>query len=614
MTIVSLKLRLLGGFRLSETATGEAVLLRRYDRMFAVLALRAPAPVSRPEVCRILWPGVASGAASSRLRVALATFSVQWKGVFERKDRSLSLNPALLSVDLWEVQNQVEEIGRLLDDGAELDAWVDLLPTLSLPLLPDWQDAWLEDLRRDWDSFARDHLMGAAELAVERGETERAVQLAAGALRRDPFSEAGWRLYVAQSSRCGAGRKATSEFQTARRKLRSELDLDFSEALIADLEMSGIDGFAPATDMHAPHTTAEAEIMTRAFLSALESQPAVAGGLMAIPEFCFEASAAPKRFMALLERAVRVIPHSDPVWAGCSINWLSVRYQLGERSELLVDLAELLALSRDPTIQARTLGLKSGCLLYTGDLAGAEKAAGQSLELCRDFALESHWPKALHDQGLVSILRGRHADADAKFTEGLAMVEPVNTRTAGISRAYLRYAHAKNAFVQGDFESADLWMRTALDTGHEYAHDGSYTQYLPFAGLVYASAGHETEGTRLLADAMRQLHRSGHLRGQLSSLTYAARILWTRGHQEAATNIAGYEVHWRERTGRPRTLFHQTVMRGIPSSPESQLPANWSGKRPPVQVLRAVYQLLQEILPVAASGRSRLQEARRPVI
>lgn len=614
MGAVSLELRLLGGFRMVDAANGAPIPLRRYDRMFAFLALHAPDMVPRPEVCRILWPGVATGAASSRLRVALTSFGNQWSGLLVRDGRSLGLDPSLIRTDVWSVRAEAKKLSATLDEEAELDGWMALLPQLRLPLLPDWHDEWLEEARREWNAFARDQLLGAAELAVERGETERAVQFAEGALQRDPYSEAGWRLYVAQSSRCGAGRKATGEFQAARRQLRSELGLDFSEALIADLELSGIDGFAPATDIHAPHTIAEAEIMTRAFLSALESQPLVAGGLMAIPEFCFEASAAPKRFLALLERAVRVIPQDDPIWAGCFVNWLSVRFQLGERSELLEDVGQLLAATRDPFIQARSLGLKATSLMYVGDTAGAEKAARQSLDLCRDFNLTTHWPKALHDMGLVEMLRGRHAEAEANMLEGLAMVEPVTTRTAGISRAYLRYALAKNSFVQGEFEAANEWMRTALDTGHEYAHDGSYTQYLPLAGLVYFSAGHDREGIRLLADSLRQLHRSGHVRGQQSSLSYAARILWSRGHLETAAHIAGYELAWRERTDRPRTLFHQMVMRGIPARTESQMESAWSSKRPPVQVLRAVYQHLQDLLPGMTGARARMNDVRRPVI
>lgn len=216
--------------------------------------------------------------------------------------------------------------------------------------------------------------------------------------------------------------------------------------------------------------------------------------------------------------------------------------------------------------------------------------------------------------GLVELLRGRHTEAEGNLMEGLAMVEPVTTRTAGISRAYLRYALAKNSFVQGECEAANEWMRTALDTGHEYAQDGSYTQYLPFAGLVYFSAGHDREGIRLLADSLRQLHRSGHVRGQQSSLTYAARILWSRGHLETAAHIAGYELAWRERTDRPRTLFHQMVMRGIPARTESQLESAWSSKRPPVQVLRAVYQHLLDLLPGMTGARARVNDVRRPVV
>jgi hypothetical protein len=83
---------------------------------------------------------------------------------------------------------------------------------------------------------------------------------------------------------------------------------------------------------------------------------------------------------------------------------------------------------------------------------------------------------------------------------------------------------------------------------------------------------------------------------------------------ETAAHIAGYEVAWRERTHRPRTLFHQMVMRGVPTTRENQLPEAWSIHCRPVQVLRAVHQQAQALIPASAGGRSRLNDAHRPVL
>ena len=373
------QIRLLGDFQLSSQEAHEPFALRRYDRLFAYLALRHPEPVARKSVLQHLYPEAEAETAANRLRVALTGFQRQWGDLILRNSRQVQLNPDRVQIDLHDVRQEAARVAGLMDEDEELAAWIALAPQLGRPLLTAWHDDWLASEQAAWDGWARDQLLHAAELAMQRGHSEAALTFAQTALQRDRYSESAWRIYGPQSARHGRGRRAVEEFAEARRHLRYHFDLDFSEALVTEMDMAGLDGFAPAMEDSAPHSWVEAEAFSRAILTALERKPTVAGSLMAMPEFYSEACIAPNRFLRLLERALEVLPETDESWPGCCMNWIALRMHLGVRIEAIGDLQRLLTIARDPRTRSRAL---SAVLRSAAAGAGPPAVSSASTSLC----------------------------------------------------------------------------------------------------------------------------------------------------------------------------------------------------------------------------------------
>jgi DNA-binding SARP family transcriptional activator len=589
------RIRLLGEFEMVSQEAEAPLALRRYDRLFAYLAVRHPEPVMRKSLLMQLYPEASVETAANRLRVALTGFQRQWGDLLLRDHRCLQLNPERVRIDLHDVQQEAKRVAGLLDEEDELAGWLALAPQLGRALLPSWSEDWLAPEQSSWDGWARDQLLHAAEMAVERQHSEAAETLAATALHRDRFSETAWRIYGAQAARNGRGRKAGEEFAKARRHLRHEFDLDFSESLVTEMELAGLDGFAPAMEDSAPHSWVEAEALSRSILTALERKPGVAGVLMAMPEFYTEACIAPKRFMRLLERALEVLPVSDESWPGCCMNWIALRLHLGARIEVIGELQHLLTVATDPRTRSRGLSALAVAHMCENRLHLAEQALKQVQQEMKAAGLDHHFYLNLRDVANLHVLRGENQAALQVYQRALVFFEGREDRESGLARGSLSYGLATAYFMQKQYQAAEEPIRRSMHEFHRYAHHGSFAAYVPFSGLVLYRAGHRQEGVHALADSLRLVYRKGLYRAQQASLNYAALILADLGQVGLARDISGYELAWRARTQSPRTAFQTALMRDVEVTPSSALPPELDVRLSPAAVLKRVYERLKKL-------------------
>src|SRR4051812_21636639 len=89
---MSITLTLLGGCQLTVRGRPIALTAKKTQALLAVVALRAPRPVPRAELCRLFWPDVEEEQARASLRQALAVLR-----------RALPTKPEVLLLDARDV-------------------------------------------------------------------------------------------------------------------------------------------------------------------------------------------------------------------------------------------------------------------------------------------------------------------------------------------------------------------------------------------------------------------------------------------------------------------------------------------------------------------------------
>ena len=194
--------RLLGGFELSCDGARVSV-PPGSQRLIAFLALH-DRPLLRLYVAGALWLDVEETRSCANLRSALWRLRQPGHPIVE----ATATHVCLASAVVVDVQELVRVARQVLDSpGDALDVIFDDGP-LEENLLPDWYEDWI-DLERERLRQLRLHAVeAAAEYALAQHRPARAVDLALGALRRDPLRESLHELvirtHLAQGNRAEA--------------------------------------------------------------------------------------------------------------------------------------------------------------------------------------------------------------------------------------------------------------------------------------------------------------------------------------------------------------------------------------------------------------------------
>jgi DNA-binding SARP family transcriptional activator len=217
-----LKLKLLGGFALMRDSE-QIELPMSVQRLIALLALRER-PLTRAYVASVLWPDHSTQRSLANLRTALWRANRCRVPVVATTGERLCLHEAV-QVDV----RLMLGIGRVANDCSrqvirDYDGmpWLDL----SLDLLPDWYDEWLEDDREGVHQL-RLHLLErlADELSLTGRHTE-AIQTALATVRLDPLRETAHAALIRAHLAYGNRFEAVRQFHRCRAILDRELGLE----------------------------------------------------------------------------------------------------------------------------------------------------------------------------------------------------------------------------------------------------------------------------------------------------------------------------------------------------------------------------------------------------
>jgi DNA-binding SARP family transcriptional activator len=212
---------------------------RQVRLIFAYLVVNRSRPVSRDELIDVVWPDVAPadpGAALStllaRLRAAIG------EGVLQGRHGLTLCLPSGAWVDLEAAELHVARAQAALDrrdHAAALEASADGLRLIERPLLPEFDETWVEERRRELDDLRLStyETMARAGLALGPNGLGRAERAARELIKLAAFRESGYALLMQVYARRGDAAEGLRVFDRLRVLLREELGVMPSRTLTA---------------------------------------------------------------------------------------------------------------------------------------------------------------------------------------------------------------------------------------------------------------------------------------------------------------------------------------------------------------------------------------------
>ena len=231
-TPVRVELQLLGGFALCCHEEPVPV-APAGQRLLAYLAVHRRA-VPRAAVGTTLWPEGTDAQAAANLRSTLRRLPRPDDVSLVTAGPTHLQLPPWVGVDLWEAQQLARPCPPDADSaGPPALEDDDRLRLLQEDLLPDWDPDWVSSEREHHRQRRLHALERVCRRHREAGEFERAVAAGLAAVGGEPLRESAHRALIEVHLAEGNHAEALRQYQTYRRRLRTELGLSPSPAIRA---------------------------------------------------------------------------------------------------------------------------------------------------------------------------------------------------------------------------------------------------------------------------------------------------------------------------------------------------------------------------------------------
>lgn len=219
------QLTLLGSWQLRRNDDVVHVAVRQ-QRLITALAIYGPRP--RSYLGGLLWPERPEHLAMESLRVAVHSITHQVPGLLVNRNGILSLGESV-EADLHQVLALIRELDHGSLDGSVRSQIVRLR---DVELLPGWYDDWVlhEQARLRQARLHTFHAVAGYGLANQDYET--ALEAAEAAVELEPLYESAVRLLILAEHKLGNNASALRAFERYRAKLKDEMGIAPTEALV----------------------------------------------------------------------------------------------------------------------------------------------------------------------------------------------------------------------------------------------------------------------------------------------------------------------------------------------------------------------------------------------
>lgn len=240
------RLTIMGGFELRQ-GREMIVLPPSVERVVAYVALH-DGPAARMHVAGALWLDTPDERAMANLRSALWRLRRPGLRVIESCGEHLALEPDV-DVDAHQLAITAHHLldGRPTSDRAPLECLAS-----GGELLGDWYDDWVLVERERFRQLRLQALERLTFAFVSAGQYGRAVEAALAAIATEPLRESSHRALISVHLAQGNQSEAIRQYESYRRIIRNELDLDPSprmDELMRPLRpgKSNVNEYSPVT-------------------------------------------------------------------------------------------------------------------------------------------------------------------------------------------------------------------------------------------------------------------------------------------------------------------------------------------------------------------------------
>jgi DNA-binding SARP family transcriptional activator len=232
--ITSLRVRLLGGFRVERAEAGQTVSdwpRRSAKTLVKLLAVQPGHALHREQVIDVLWPKVDAESALNGFGKALHVARHALEPRLPRRQDSayLRLADGMLVLNTERVLVDTDEFEQLAGDALrcrEIAAYEAALAAYGGELLPeDRYESWCSERRGVLAELHIRLLLGSAEAFEHRRSYGKAADQLRAVLQQDPAREAVHRQLMLLYARMGAPDQAVRQFHDCEAVMRQELDL-----------------------------------------------------------------------------------------------------------------------------------------------------------------------------------------------------------------------------------------------------------------------------------------------------------------------------------------------------------------------------------------------------
>jgi DNA-binding SARP family transcriptional activator len=302
---VPFEIQFFGNFKAARD--GEAALFPTHPtaNLCAYLAFHAGKTLTREDVGAAIWPSVDPEKAQNRLRTALVHLRQAldpWQPV-QADRQTVSFDMADGHTDLLAAESLYRQSRLAQGQEEERRSLEELIAIIDHDFLEGWAEEWVTLPRELWRNNRTQaavrlgHIyleMDFAELVV--GETERV-------FAADPFQEEAWALHLRAMIELERGREGSEQFRSARRRLREEMEFDFSPELL-DLARRVAAGQVTKKTAKANLSASEKDVVSRAFEGQLTLDPYALLPILTGEAFRAESMTHPMESWQLIQRVI----------------------------------------------------------------------------------------------------------------------------------------------------------------------------------------------------------------------------------------------------------------------------------------------------------------------
>lgn len=532
------------------------------SQLATYLAWRFPAPATRLEMADALWPNVDLVVVVNRLRVALSRLRKSIP-VVERDDR-MGLDPGSLTTDVGEVRAALAQAADEPDPGSELRILAGVHSALGQQVLVGEIEPWARMAQAEWALDAGNALIRMARLAVELGDLDLAESATAAALGHLGHDEECWELRLTVLSKLGYIDEGLRGFARARRDLREE-GSDFSQDLIAFAEdvragLAKVDGGYPLG-------RTEADLLSRFFSRAMESEPKTALALLASSSFRPEVFRRPLVARRLLADVLARCPEASHERERCHVRLIGALVALEEHGEAVAVCERFLA--SDVAASRRRIALLNVSFSHfvLGNWDRALTAADEAAEI----ADSTGWP---YDAWQC---RCQLAAYRAVLGEARAAIEILDQGLSYFAAHPIAGGEQDVAMIQTNLGQALLLdgrvedALSVLRAGDSQARNGGFASVealsAPLLGRALAAVGESRAACDALIRGLRVAYREGSRRMLAKSLAETARALESMASPSADSVGRDWARVFKSLGHRPTPLDEELLSRHAKSRP-----------------------------------------------